>query len=107
MPRCRLTTRASIPRAWRPSLGIPSVGFKSDLTATCMGYNVGHLAGEPSASRKKIDKRCRHATEGGRLFRTFESTQIFNNRPDILRCHRGLIVVDHLVDFHRPRLLRQ
>src|SRR5882724_2323329 len=55
---------------------------------------------------------CLHglaAEEAGRdlLFRTLEASQIFNDRPDVLRGYRGLIVVDHLVDFRCPSLLRQ
>src|ERR1700730_2851658 len=41
------------------------------------------------------------------LFRAFERGQIINNCADILGSYRGLVVVDHLVDFRCPSLLRQ
>src|SRR6476646_7041641 len=45
--------------------------------------------------------------EPGDLFRALERRQIFDNRADIFRRYRGLVIVHHLVDFRGPGLLRQ
>jgi hypothetical protein len=45
------------------------------------------------------------AIDHWRLFRAFERGQIINNCSDILGSYRGLVVVDHLVDFRCPSLL--
>jgi hypothetical protein len=43
----------------------------------------------------------------GLLLRALERSQIINDRADILMSYRGLVVVDHLVDFRCPSLSRQ
>jgi hypothetical protein len=40
------------------------------------------------------------------LFRALECSQVINDCTDILRCYRSPVIVDHLVNFRHPGLLR-